>query len=237
MNESFDRALEFVMGMEGGLSDDPSDPGGMTKWGISRRAHPGVDVESLTREQAADIYRREYWEACRCEAMPGPVALAVFDEAVNQGVQAAKQDLQTALGVKVDGVVGPVTMAAVDGMATGDLVEKLVAARMVRYARVVAKNPSMDRFVRGWMARGLACMRAAMSGAVVMLAVAMAGCEKDDGRYHPTPTDYGRLPAPEETRKPPIEGGEPNPVPGLRAKTTTNVVDRVDIEELKRRLE
>jgi lysozyme family protein len=58
----FERALAFTLRWEGGLSQDPDDPGGTTKYGISARAHPEVDVRNLTLEDAKEIYRKEYWE-------------------------------------------------------------------------------------------------------------------------------------------------------------------------------
>ena len=69
--EPFDHALSIVLGHEGNdtLTDDPKDPGGLTRWGISQIAHPSVDVRHLTREGAAAIYRAEYWEPLQCDEM------------------------------------------------------------------------------------------------------------------------------------------------------------------------
>lgn len=163
MNETFDRALGFVLEREGGLVNNPSDPGGLTKWGISKRSYPDLDIENLTREQAAEIYKKDYWARCRCDDLPGPVAFVVFDEAVNQGPGAAIKDLQKALGVSADGVIGPMTMKAVEGMSTYDLLEGLVAERMFRYVTTLNSSPWLYKFAKGWVNRCVACMRRAMN--------------------------------------------------------------------------
>ena len=92
MIDFFAQALDHVLKWEGGnkITDDPRDPGGLTKWGVSLRAHPklGRDgIRNLTREQAADIYKREYWLPCGCHKLRPALALAVFDAAVNVGVK------------------------------------------------------------------------------------------------------------------------------------------------------
>lgn len=81
----FDRAFEVVVGLEGGYVRDPRDPGGATKYGISKRAYPQIDIASLTLEDAREIYRRDYWDALNLSAQPWPKALCLFDCAVNMG--------------------------------------------------------------------------------------------------------------------------------------------------------
>lgn len=91
MNENFDRCMQFVFLWEvgsapnGGYHNDPRDPGGETKWGISKRAHPQVDIANLTREKASMIYYNEYWTPSHCQLHPWPWDLIVFDTAVNMG--------------------------------------------------------------------------------------------------------------------------------------------------------
>ena len=120
-----------VEDLEGGdtVTNDPADPGGLTKWGISQRAHPALDIANLTREQALDIYTRDYWHRCRCDELSlGAlgVALMVFDSAVNLGTGAAAKLLQRAVNVSVDGVLGPTTMAAARSMPARELIEALL---------------------------------------------------------------------------------------------------------------
>ena len=106
----FDRALAFVLKWEGGHSTDKNDPGNYTgsqvgvgefrgtKYGISAASYPHLDIANLTREQAADIYRADYWQASGADAQPWPLSLAVFDAAVNCGVGKAQQWLQQSGG-------------------------------------------------------------------------------------------------------------------------------------------
>lgn len=68
--------------IETGLNDDPHDPGGVTKFGIAQRWHPGVDVKNLTIAQAIAIYKTEYWDKWKCDGLPDAWALFVFDSAV-----------------------------------------------------------------------------------------------------------------------------------------------------------
>lgn len=107
----FDRAVEFVLSEEGGYANDPRDPGGETKYGISKRAYPHLDIKNLTKEQAKQLYYKDYFQPIRPLVKDNPkLAVAVFDAAVNMGVGTAIRLVQKALGVKEDGVIGPVTL-------------------------------------------------------------------------------------------------------------------------------
>jgi lysozyme family protein len=110
--DNFTRAFGIVVGVEGGYSNDPADPGGETKYGISKRQYPDLDIANLTLDEAQAIYHRDYWTAIAGDALPWPLALCVFDCAVNQGQPTARTLLQQALGVPADGVLGPATLAA-----------------------------------------------------------------------------------------------------------------------------
>lgn len=108
----FDEAFKRVIGHEGGYVNDPDDRGGETKYGISKRAYPNLDIAGLTLDQAKAIYRRDYWGKAGCDLMPGPLAFAAFDLAVNAGVSQGIKAAQLAVGVLPDGVIGPKTRAA-----------------------------------------------------------------------------------------------------------------------------
>jgi lysozyme family protein len=95
---SFEKAIEFTLKWEGGYSNDPTDPGGETKYGISKRAHPNLDIANLTLEDAKNIYRTEYWDASGCNNLSEPFDMVVFDAAVNMGVGRSKTLLTTAKG-------------------------------------------------------------------------------------------------------------------------------------------
>lgn len=154
---SFDEALESVFAFEGGYVDHPLDPGGATKFGITRatlRRVRGRDVAlaevmALTRHEAAVIYRQHYWLAVRADELPAGVDLLVFDAAVHSGPARAVRLLQQVAGVAADGRVGPVTLAAVAAQPAIPLIERYCAARLgfleqLRHFRF---------FRRGWRRR------------------------------------------------------------------------------------
>jgi lysozyme family protein len=157
---SFDSALSFVLGFEGGYSNDPRDHGGATNLGITQRtldqarlAHPGwnlpTDVRSLTRAQAARIYRADYWDAVRGDDLPPGVALLVFDCAVNQGPARARKWLQEAADVTVDGIMGPKTMEAIEEASVCTLIREFALIRAMGYIT----TGQILTFGKGWFRR------------------------------------------------------------------------------------
>lgn len=146
--EAFARAVSLILALEGPPTDDPNDPGGYTKYGISQAAFPDVSVKDLTVEDAKELYATHYWQACRCQDMPWPLSLFVFDAAVNQGVGAAKRMLQRALDVPVDGIFGAKTMAAIVD-STPEQWLKFMALRADRYTATAGFN----RYGIGWFKR------------------------------------------------------------------------------------
>lgn len=108
----WNKAFSLLMQNEGGYVNDSRDRGGETKYGISKRAYPNIDIKSLTLEQAKEIYHRDYWNRCKCDVLPDYLSVAVFDYAVNSGVKRAVKDLQKALNIPADGVVGNQTIGA-----------------------------------------------------------------------------------------------------------------------------
>lgn len=155
MNADWPTAIDFVLRMEGGYTLDPNDPGGETNFGISKRAYPNVDIKNLTVDAAKAIYERDYWQACRCDELPTPFAIAVFDAAVNQGVNRAKRLLQIALEVKVDGIIGDITIAAAF-KATKSTVKRFLAERLAAYIRTIVDNPKLQVFAVNWSYRVIA---------------------------------------------------------------------------------
>lgn len=148
----FPTALSVLLEHEGGLVDDPRDPGGITKYGISLKAYPSLGkegIKQLTIAAAGDIYKRDYWDAVRCDDMPDKVRLILFDCAVNQGVGFAAKALQSAAGVAADGKLGPGTLAKVNGVDPYKLVGEFAVLRAFRYMA----NPNFPRYGRGWLRR------------------------------------------------------------------------------------
>ncbi len=161
MQGVFDRAMDHVLAFEGGYVNDPQDPGGETIYGISRRHHPEAWQDGRpTQDQAKAIYLRDYWQGCRCSDLPAAVAVLVFDGAINQGQSRAVKCLQEALGVTVDGLIGPKTIAAANNCDAGKLARCVVVERAYHYGQL---NKIFGRFGRGWMRRLIACYDLAIS--------------------------------------------------------------------------
>lgn len=146
--EAFNRAVSLILDLEGPPTDDPNDPGGYTKFGISQRAFPHIDVKKLTIDEAKDLYAHWYWQPSRCADMPWPLSLFVFDCAVNQGPGAAAKLLQEALGVQVDGKVGAKTMAAAVDSGPEEWA-RFMALRVQRYAA----TKGFETYGLGWLKR------------------------------------------------------------------------------------
>lgn len=151
--DAFERAIAVVIDMEtggdpaGGYTNDPRDPGGETRWGISKRSFPREDIKTLSRAKAVELYRANYWEPLRPDELPISLAIVLFDTAVNQGVATAVRLLQKACGVAQDGVMGPNTIAAANRMK--DSVARFSAERAIRYA----STANFDVYARGWLRR------------------------------------------------------------------------------------
>jgi lysozyme family protein len=85
MKENWDKALNFVLAHEGGLVDDKNDPGGLTNFGICQRSYPELDIRNLTKFEAGQIYRSDYWDKIGGDDLVWPLDICVFDTAVNCG--------------------------------------------------------------------------------------------------------------------------------------------------------
>lgn len=150
---TFDEAFDMLLGHEGGYSRHPEDPGGETMWGVTRKValqegYTG-DMHVLPRDTAKAIYRRRYWDAVKADSLPDAVRLSVFDAAVNSGVSQAVKWLQRAVDVADDGVLGPMTIQAVQ-RANG-----LRTAMNVNALRLdfMTSLPTWGAFGRGWARR------------------------------------------------------------------------------------
>lgn len=150
---TFDRAIEFIFQSEGGFTDDPHDSGGATRYGISQRSHPGLNIKDLTREQAVELYKKEYWDRCRCSELPAQLALILMDAAVNQGPARAIGMLQRSLGVRPDSVVGPETISAAQRADLRPAIVDFIARRNFAYGQ----HPEFLRYGLGWCRRAAAC--------------------------------------------------------------------------------
>ncbi len=175
---NFAVSLKVVRRWEGGLVDHPSDPGGITKWGISLRflrsvgvdingdgVVDGEDIRSLTEKQVTKLYHDHFWSKCYCDFLPAGISLAMFDCGVNQGPGRAKRFLQKALKVKVDGKIGPITLATVDKADPGKLLSEFMVRRAIHYSSLA----NMVVFGLGWFRRLFDIYRQALSLGVLSI--------------------------------------------------------------------
>jgi len=169
-NRRFDECVAIVLKHEGGFVDHPRDPGGATNMGITLRTlreWRGDDtltadaVRNLTEAEAKEIYLARYWNPVRGDQLPPGVDLAVFDWAVHGGVGRAARDLQTVLGVTVDGAIGRQTIAAVQHADPAEVIRGICGRRLA-YLR---SRPHWDAFGRGWERRVRAIEEAALARA------------------------------------------------------------------------
>lgn len=140
----FDRAFDIVLGAEGGYT---VDSGGETKYGISKRSYPTLNIATLTIDDARTIYRRDYWDKIYGDDLPPPIALVVFDAKVNGGDPI--RWMQSAAKVTPDGVIGPVTIASVRAARAGEVVSEVCARRLV----YLTSLPTWSTYGLGWSRR------------------------------------------------------------------------------------
>ncbi len=145
----FDQCFEKLISHEGGYVNHSNDPGGETKFGISKRAYPQVDIKNLTLDGAKAIYKSDYWDRAQCDKLPPSVAYLLFDSAVNSGIGQAIRFLQRAVGVADDGALGPMTLAAVQRMDAEGLGAKFLGQRL----DFMTKLTTWDTFGKGWARR------------------------------------------------------------------------------------
>lgn len=146
---AFPMMIDRILGHEGEYVNDPADPGGETNWGISKRAYPNVDIRALTREQAIEIYRQDYWTPLRLEGFADGVAYQLLDSAVNSGIGQSIRFVQRAAGVADDGVAGPVTLSALASADESDMIMLFLAERL----EFMTKLKNWPDHGRGWARR------------------------------------------------------------------------------------
>jgi lysozyme family protein len=163
-----DDCFAFTMRWEGGdaYTNDPADPGGPTKYGVTLRTLrdffgnyllTAADVQALTEAQARTIYFEKYYRPMRGDDLPAPIALMAVDFAYNSGRHAATFAMQHVLGCETDGIMGPLTASAAKATPADSFVNAYGAARLT----YLQSLPTWPTFGRGWNNRVLACMAAA----------------------------------------------------------------------------
>lgn len=176
-SESFESAFRFLMKHEGTrYTDDPDDPGGATKFGITLAAarDEGLldvdedgdidarDIAALTIEQAAEYVYRAWWIPLRLDKIEHvAVARKVLDICFNVGPVTGIKILQHALNkegatLKEDGKIGLKTLAAIERANAVHLVDRLRQLQRERYQSLVHRNPRLKKFLKGWLNRAAA---------------------------------------------------------------------------------
>ena len=158
MLTKFDDIIDIVIKHEGGYVNDPTDLGGETKYGITKRFYPDVDIKNLTEEEAKQIYYDDYWVANKVPSMPDKLKHIYFDMCINQGRGTAVKVLQRAVNskggdLKVDGGFGPGTKGALDKYKPS--LDRVRCYRLKHYYDLVNRKPEQERFLFGWFKRGL----------------------------------------------------------------------------------
>lgn len=163
MVNNFDKCLRIILKHEGGYVNHPKDPGGMTNLGVTKRVYEdwvGHEVDeammrSLTEDHVAPIYEANYWNRICGNELPSGLDLTVFDFAVNSGPSRASKYLQRLVGVKEDGVIGPMTLQAVEDMieckqhGVEHAIEEYAELRQNFYERL----NTYETFGKGWTRR------------------------------------------------------------------------------------
>jgi lysozyme family protein len=169
---SFSLAYPAVLKIEGGYVNDPNDPGGETKWGITKRDFPEEDIPNLTKERAIELYKMKYWDPLNLDQVDNQeIADKLLDMSVNLGEGTTALRLQRALNylypgrpISVDGDIGPQTLGAINSLpklaARGPDLETLelalAAYHAARYIELVeGPDPRFDTFAKGWLRRAM----------------------------------------------------------------------------------
>ena len=155
--EEFKDGVMQVLNHEGGYVNDPQDPGGETKFGISKRAYPNVDIKNLSRKQAIKIYYDDYWIKTGVVFLPKKLRQIYFDMTVNMGRSRATKILQETCNNKnkqqiaVDGKLGKMTAKASEFVEP----ERLKSFRVKYYADLVNRKPTLKKYWFGWYRRAV----------------------------------------------------------------------------------
>jgi lysozyme family protein len=149
MINNYPKCLEVILKSEGGYVNDPHDAGGETNMGISKRAYPNLDIKNLTKQQVSDIYHKDYWNKVQGDALPSGLDLVAFDSAVNSGPAQSVKWLQNALTIKADGVLGPVTLVALQKVPVASVIDKFLDQRLA----FLKGLSTWTRYGKGWEAR------------------------------------------------------------------------------------
>lgn len=165
----FDDYFKVILEHEGGFVNHTSDPGGQTNYGISLLFLKGLvladgdidhngnidgdDIRALTVNDSKKLYQKFFWDPLHLETLVNEeLKLHLFDHGVNAGTKTAVKLLQRILGLTDDGSLGPITIKAANSYI-GNIIEKYKEARQGYYLAIIAKNPKLIVFQKGWFNR------------------------------------------------------------------------------------
>jgi len=152
----FEEAIGKTLVNEGGYVNDPSDRGGETNYGISKRSYPSVDIKNLTVASAKEIYKQDYWNKLRAsEINSQQVAFELFDTAVNMGVRTASKLIQSCVDSHPDGIIGNITLQSINDVDEELLLLRFKLAKIARYTYLAKKRPANKKYLLGWINRAL----------------------------------------------------------------------------------
>lgn len=150
---NFDLAFDALLGHEGGFVDNPKDPGGATRWGITERVARANGYTGPMQELPVDLAKRiartEYWDAVKADKLPEALRYPMFDAAYNSGVTQATWWLQRALGVKEDGYIGTQTILAALQASPERVKSRMLGMRL----QFMTNLPTWGAFGKGWARR------------------------------------------------------------------------------------
>ena len=163
MKENFDKCLEMLLHHEGGYVWHEEDPGGETNLGVTKKVYQDwggtKEMIDLTVEDVAPIYKKNYWDRCKCDQLGSGLDWAVFDWAVNSGTRRVSKALQKACGAERDGVIGNKTLALANGQDVKYMIEEIGVIRQSFYESLRTFNT----FGRGWTRRNKETTEQALS--------------------------------------------------------------------------
>jgi len=154
MNGNFEECLALVLKHEGGFVNNPQDPGGMTNLGVTKVTYEGyvnrhvdeAEMRSLTPDLVAPLYKKMYWDRIKGDDLPVGVDYCLFDLAVNSGVGKAGKLLQMALDVPADGLIGPMTLRALEGRDPEEIIQQVCQERL----DFLQSLNTWNTFGKGW---------------------------------------------------------------------------------------
>jgi lysozyme family protein len=160
VNRTFEIALQFVLEHEGELANHPYDRGGLTYRGIARNAWPKwegwkyIDKgETPPLELVRKFYYENFWLPLKCDSLPPPIAIFLFDSAVGSGHVLPTRWLQRAIGAKDDGIVGNETIQKAQQAPPQAVVDSMLRRRILLYANIVRNDGRQNVFLAGWLRR------------------------------------------------------------------------------------